>query len=305
MEGNICTSLFLTCRVHSRRLLLVKTLETYIMADAGRDISEQIGEDGDPLTAGSKSSAHRGSFAHRDSFNTVNKDFSVYNEDVPNLSAADPLLPGRRRTLLLACACILGNELCERLAYYGLQTNMGEDLLHHSPARYPSRGTSHTAPFGYSTSNIGRAILTHPAPAEPCACALQIVGLYLKKVLGYPADTASQLLQVWKATVYLTPLVGAYLADAVMGRCVSCTLNLLCFRNPHGWLVSFICEHVRLLSLSLPFVVPCPVLCNGPRQVLGYPCVQHHLLCGYAGHHSGERHSCNRPKQDGTAPCGH
>ncbi|KAF6260843.1 POT family-domain-containing protein [Scenedesmus sp. NREL 46B-D3] len=60
-----------------------------------------------------------------------------------------------------------GNELCERLAFYGLQTNMG---------------------------------------------------LYLKKELGYPADTASQLLQVWKATVYLTPLLGGYLADAVMGR---------------------------------------------------------------------------------------
>lgn len=75
--------------------------------------------------------------------------------------------PGRKRKLFAACGCILGNELCERLAYYGLQTNMG---------------------------------------------------LYLKKVLGYPADTASQLLQVWKATVYLTPLVGAYLADAVMGR---------------------------------------------------------------------------------------
>lgn len=27
------------------------------------------------------------------------------------------------------------------------------------------------------------------------------MGLYLKKVLGYPADQASQLLQVWKATV--------------------------------------------------------------------------------------------------------
>lgn len=27
------------------------------------------------------------------------------------------------------------------------------------------------------------------------------MGLYLKKVLGYPADHASQLLQVWKATV--------------------------------------------------------------------------------------------------------
>lgn len=44
------------------------------------------------------------------------------------------------------------------------------------------------------------------------------MGLYLKKVLGYQADQASQLLQVWKATVYLTPLLGAYLADAVMGR---------------------------------------------------------------------------------------
>ncbi|KAF8073093.1 NPF8.3 [Scenedesmus sp. PABB004] len=74
---------------------------------------------------------------------------------------------GRKSRLAAACACILGNELCERLAYYGLQTNMG---------------------------------------------------LYLKKVLGYQADQASQLLQVWKATVYLTPLLGAYLADAVMGR---------------------------------------------------------------------------------------
>eukprot|EP00879_Flechtneria_rotunda_P000926 GHRR01001055.1.p1 GENE.GHRR01001055.1~~GHRR01001055.1.p1 ORF type:complete len:523 (+),score=105.75 GHRR01001055.1:1216-2784(+) len=44
------------------------------------------------------------------------------------------------------------------------------------------------------------------------------MGLYLKNILGYQADTASQLLQVWKATVYLTPLIGAYLADAVMGR---------------------------------------------------------------------------------------
>jgi hypothetical protein len=97
------------------------------MADAGRDVSEQIAEDGDPLSADSRSSAvHRGSFGHsRDSFHTVNKDFGVYNEDVP-LAEGDPLLPGRRRRLLAACMCILGNELCERLAYYGLQTNMGE-----------------------------------------------------------------------------------------------------------------------------------------------------------------------------------
>ena len=35
-----------------------------------------------------------------------------------------PLAPGRRRTLLFACLCILGNEFCERLAYYSAQTNM-------------------------------------------------------------------------------------------------------------------------------------------------------------------------------------
>lgn len=85
-------------------------------------------------------------------------------KDVDDL---DPVVPHRKRQLFIACACILGNELCERLAYYGLQTNMG---------------------------------------------------LYLKQYMGYPADTASQLLQVWKATVYLTPLLGAFLADAYLGR---------------------------------------------------------------------------------------
>uniref|UniRef100_A0A383VGU9 Major facilitator superfamily (MFS) profile domain-containing protein n=1 Tax=Tetradesmus obliquus TaxID=3088 RepID=A0A383VGU9_TETOB len=101
----------------------------------------------------------------KDEFESLDRDFGVKAE-VEGLDD-DPILPHRKRMLFLACACILGNELCERLAYYGLQTNMG---------------------------------------------------LYLKKVIGYPADQASQLLQVWKATVYLTPLIGAYLADAVMGR---------------------------------------------------------------------------------------
>lgn len=101
----------------------------------------------------------------REELENLDRDFGVKAE-VEGLDD-DPILPHRKRMLFLACACILGNELCERLAYYGLQTNMG---------------------------------------------------LYLKKVIGYPADQASQLLQVWKATVYLTPLIGAYLADAVMGR---------------------------------------------------------------------------------------
>jgi hypothetical protein len=38
--------------------------------------------------------------------------------------ALPPLDPRRRRLLLIACLCILGNEFCERLAYYSAQTNM-------------------------------------------------------------------------------------------------------------------------------------------------------------------------------------
>jgi hypothetical protein len=37
---------------------------------------------------------------------------------------SSPLQPHRRRLLLIACLCILGNEFCERLAYYSSATNM-------------------------------------------------------------------------------------------------------------------------------------------------------------------------------------
>jgi hypothetical protein len=51
-------------------------------------------------------------------------------------------------------------------------------------------------------------------PADPRPTPTQRLGW----PQGYPAATASQLLQIWKATVYLTPLLGAFLADAYMGR---------------------------------------------------------------------------------------
>lgn len=35
-----------------------------------------------------------------------------------------PLPPRRRRLLLVACLCILGNEICERMAFYAVSTNM-------------------------------------------------------------------------------------------------------------------------------------------------------------------------------------
>jgi hypothetical protein len=37
-----------------------------------------------------------------------------------------PVSAHRRKMVLLACVCILGNEFCERLAYYALQTNLVE-----------------------------------------------------------------------------------------------------------------------------------------------------------------------------------
>jgi hypothetical protein len=44
------------------------------------------------------------------------------------------------------------------------------------------------------------------------------LSLYAKQLLGYPAARATALLQAWKATVYVTPLLGAYLGDSHFGR---------------------------------------------------------------------------------------
>lgn len=44
------------------------------------------------------------------------------------------------------------------------------------------------------------------------------LALYLKGYMGYTSASASQLLQVFKGTNFLTPLLGAYLADAWLGR---------------------------------------------------------------------------------------
>ncbi|WOG89111.1 hypothetical protein DCAR_0208347 [Daucus carota subsp. sativus] len=66
-----------------------------------------------------------------------------------------------------ACPYILGNECCERLAYYGMSTN----LL-----------------------------------------------LYFKNHLNQHSATASRNLSNWSGTCYITPLIGAFLADAYLGR---------------------------------------------------------------------------------------
>ncbi|XP_027334609.1 protein NRT1/ PTR FAMILY 8.1-like [Abrus precatorius] len=66
-----------------------------------------------------------------------------------------------------ACPFILGNECCERLAYYGMSTNLV---------------------------------------------------LYFKKRLHQHSATASKNVSNWSGTCYITPLIGAFLADSYLGR---------------------------------------------------------------------------------------
>ncbi|XP_073015032.1 protein NRT1/ PTR FAMILY 8.1-like [Primulina eburnea] len=66
-----------------------------------------------------------------------------------------------------ACPYILGNECCERLAYYGMSSNLV---------------------------------------------------VYFKKRLGQHSTTASNNVTNWSGTCYITPLIGAFVADAYLGR---------------------------------------------------------------------------------------
>ncbi|XP_030964105.1 protein NRT1/ PTR FAMILY 8.2-like [Quercus lobata] len=66
-----------------------------------------------------------------------------------------------------ACPFILGNECCERLAYYGMRTNLT---------------------------------------------------LYFKNRLHQHSATASNNVSNWGGTCYITPLIGAFIADSYLGR---------------------------------------------------------------------------------------
>ncbi|KAL3151753.1 hypothetical protein ABBQ38_012730 [Trebouxia sp. C0009 RCD-2024] len=80
---------------------------------------------------------------------------------------ASPTGAKQKSTLLTVCPFILGNEFCERLAFYGLSTNMV---------------------------------------------------IYLTRIMGCrPAFAATQV-NLFEGTCYLTPVLGAWLADAHWGR---------------------------------------------------------------------------------------
>lgn len=73
----------------------------------------------------------------------------------------------RSSTLLTVCPFILGNEFCERLAFYGLSTNLI---------------------------------------------------IYLNRVMGEDSGFAAVQVNLFEGTCYLTPLLGAWLADSLWGR---------------------------------------------------------------------------------------
>ncbi|KAK9827526.1 hypothetical protein WJX74_008315 [Apatococcus lobatus] len=97
----------------------------------------------------------------------------AHRERVPLLTedarrdAEDPHQSKQRSTLFTVCPYILGNEFCERLAFYGLATNLV---------------------------------------------------IYLQTVMGAEPASAATNLMVFEGTCYLTPLLGAWLADSLWGR---------------------------------------------------------------------------------------
>jgi peptide/histidine transporter 3/4 len=75
---------------------------------------------------------------------------------------------GRRRSPLTSvCPFILGNELCERMAYYGLSTNLV---------------------------------------------------VYFQEVLDLSTAEANMQVNIWMGTCYVTPILGAIMADSYLGR---------------------------------------------------------------------------------------
>lgn len=96
----------------------------------------------------------------------VKKDDDLYTKDGTVDYQGNPAKKNETGTWK-ACPFILGNECCERLAYYGMSTNLV---------------------------------------------------LYFKRRLNQHSATASKNVSNWSGTCYITPLIGAFLADAFMGR---------------------------------------------------------------------------------------
>ncbi|EFN56879.1 hypothetical protein CHLNCDRAFT_144528 [Chlorella variabilis] len=114
--------------------------------------------------------------------------------------------PKRRSTLLTVCPFILGNEFCERLAFYGLSTNLI---------------------------------------------------IYLTRVMGEDNGFAAIQLNLFEGTCYLTPLLGAWLADSMWGR----YKTIIVFS-----VIYFLGMVLLAVSAALPGLTPTPDKYASPLQ---------------------------------------
>ncbi|KAI3426893.1 hypothetical protein D9Q98_006837 [Chlorella vulgaris] len=114
--------------------------------------------------------------------------------------------PPKRSTLLTVCPFILGNEFCERLAFYGLSTNLI---------------------------------------------------IYMTRVMGEDNGFAAIQLNLFEGTCYLTPLLGAWLADSAWGR----YKTILIFSS-----IYFLGMVLLTLSAWLPGMTPSPDEYASPLQ---------------------------------------
>jgi len=140
-----------------------------------------------------------------------------------------------------------GNEFCERLAYYGCEQPLAlEDatrsmhcLLFIACARRQCVATERGVGFSCATEYVNplgisgwwecmapRGWARHmscsgaePAPRAPRARRLSTnLIIYMTRVMHYSPAFASAQLTLFEGTAYLTPILGAWLADAAWGR---------------------------------------------------------------------------------------
>jgi hypothetical protein len=103
--------------------------------------------------------------------------------------------------LFAVCPFILANEFCERLAYYGLATNLVMYCTGALALR-SAQALDALAPDPSLAGALTRA--RRPRPAD---------------VMRYSKADAAAVVQSWSASCYITALLGAVVADSALGRC--------------------------------------------------------------------------------------
>lgn len=121
---------------------------------------------------------------------------------------------------LAVCPFILGNEFCERLAYYGYGAGSRAGPC-------PCRTRSIREPCLLQGGHARHSLLVpsrspaFPTPPVPLLTARRLstnLILYLTRVMGEESGHAALQVSLFSGTCYLTPLLGAWLADSMWGR---------------------------------------------------------------------------------------